>query len=121
MTVGRTIQTHGPVSILGDPRNPGTVKIPVSVAKALGLVVAARSPTRPEQLDEAFAAASAEGDQAMIVQFSALTFEERWRVVGFADRFRMPHLDGVDAPRRHRCAKVVVLNNHHRGGVHGPG
>ena len=31
------------------------------------------------------------------------------------------HLDGVDAPRRHRCAKVVVLNNHHRGGVHGPG
>src|SRR4051812_6930237 len=31
------------------------------------------------------------------------------------------HLDGVDAPRRHRCAKVVVLSNHHRGGVHGPG
>src|SRR3954469_12114866 len=31
------------------------------------------------------------------------------------------HLDGVDAPRRHRCAKVAVLNNHHRGGVHGPG
>src|SRR4051794_4594022 len=30
-------------------------------------------------------------------------------------------LDGVDAPRRHRCAKVVVLSNHHRGGVHGPG
>ena len=22
------------------------------------------------------------------------------------------HLDGVDAPRRHRCAKVVVLSNH---------
>src|SRR4051795_8674289 len=28
--------------------------------------------------------------------------------VGLASR---PHLDGVDAPRRHRCAKVVVLNN----------
>src|SRR4051812_19086483 len=24
------------------------------------------------------------------------------------------HLDGVDAPRRHRCAKVVVLSNHQR-------
>jgi hypothetical protein len=22
------------------------------------------------------------------------------------------HLDGMDAPRRHRCAKVVVLSNH---------
>ena len=32
----------------------------------------------------------ANGDQAVIVQFSALTFEERWRVVGLADRFRMP-------------------------------
>src|SRR4051794_19222784 len=24
----------------------------------------------------------------------------------------LSHLDGVDAPRRHRCAKVVVLSNH---------
>ena len=78
------------VSVLGDPRNPGTAQIPVSAAKTLGLVVAVREPSRPEQLDAAFAAAAAEGDQAMIVQFSALTFEERWRVVGLADRFRMP-------------------------------
>ena len=27
----------------------------------------------------------------------------------------------VWTPRRHRCAKVVVLSNDHRGGVHGPG
>lgn len=40
------------------------------------------------------------------------------RVPGYAMR---THRDGVDAPRRHRCAKVVVLNDHHRGGVHGPG
>ena len=78
------------VSVLGDPRNPGLVEIPVSVARALGLVVAAREARRVEQLDAAFAAAAANGDQAMIVQFSALTFEERWRVVGLADRFRMP-------------------------------
>ena len=38
-----------------------------------------------------------------------------------ADPGAARHLDGVDAPRRHRCAKVVVLSNHHRGGVHGPG
>src|SRR3954451_16358456 len=38
-----------------------------------------------------------------------------------SDRGSHRHLDGVDAPRRHRCAKVVVLSNHHRGGVHGPG
>ena len=27
-------------------------------------------------------------------------------------------IDGVDAPRRHLCAKVAVLNNRYRGGVH---
>ena len=80
------------VSVLGDPRNPGTVKIPVSVAKALGLVVARREVSRPEWLNAAFAAAIADGDQAVIMQFSALTFEERGRVVGLADRFRMPAL-----------------------------
>jgi putative ABC transport system substrate-binding protein len=49
-----------------------------------------RDVSRPEQLDAAFAAASADGNQAVIVQFSALTFEERARVVGLAERFRMP-------------------------------
>jgi putative tryptophan/tyrosine transport system substrate-binding protein len=78
------------VSVLGDPRNPGTIEVPISMARALGLVVAVREASRLDQLDAAFAAAAADSDQAMIVQFSALSFEERRRVVGLADRFRMP-------------------------------
>lgn len=37
-----------------------------------------------------FAAAVAEGDHAMVVQFGALTFEERQRVSTLATHYRMP-------------------------------
>jgi hypothetical protein len=40
--------------------------------------------------DVAFAAAAADRDQAMVMQFVALTFEERWRFTALAARFRLP-------------------------------
>jgi putative ABC transport system substrate-binding protein len=51
-----------------------------------------RRASRPDELDEAFAAAAADGDQIIVVQFSALSFEERWRVVSLAARFRLPSI-----------------------------
>jgi putative tryptophan/tyrosine transport system substrate-binding protein len=54
-----------------------------------------RHASRPEELDAAFAAAASEGDRAIVVQFSALTFQERWRVVALADRFRLPAVYGL--------------------------
>ena len=63
---------------------------PAQAYDSLGLTVAARTATKPEELDAAFAAAAAEGDRAMILQFMALTFEERWRISALAARFRLP-------------------------------
>ncbi len=88
--VHELIPEAGRVSVLGDPRNPGYVKPPVSVGEALGLTITIRLASRPEELDTAFAAAAADGDRAMVVQFSALSFEERWRVTALAARFRLP-------------------------------
>jgi putative ABC transport system substrate-binding protein len=49
-----------------------------------------RYASRPEELDMAFAAAAAEDDSGIVVQFSAISFEERWRVVALAEHFRLP-------------------------------
>jgi putative tryptophan/tyrosine transport system substrate-binding protein len=80
----------GRVSVLGDPRNPGYVKPSASVGETLGLNIIIRQASRPDELDAAFAAAAADGDRAMVVQLSALSFEERWRVTALAARFRLP-------------------------------
>jgi putative ABC transport system substrate-binding protein len=61
-----------------------------TVGEALGLNITIRRASRPEELDAAFAAAAADGDRAMVVQLSPLSFEERWRVVGLAARFQLP-------------------------------
>ena len=71
------------VSLLSTPLN-------AAVGEALGLNIAIRRASRPEELDAAFAAAAADGDRAIVVQLSPLSFEERWRVVGLAARFRLP-------------------------------
>jgi putative ABC transport system substrate-binding protein len=78
------------VSVLGDPRNPGNIDLPASIGDPLGLTIVSRHASRPEELDAAFAAAAADGDRAMVVQFAALTFEERWRITALADRYRPP-------------------------------
>jgi putative ABC transport system substrate-binding protein len=77
------------VSVLGDPRNPGYAKLPQTL-DALGLTIAMREASRPEELDAVIAAAAADGDSAMAVQFAALTFEERGRIAELAAHFRLP-------------------------------
>jgi putative ABC transport system substrate-binding protein len=78
------------ISILGDPRNPGYTAPPTAAVEALGFTAVERHASRPEDLDHAFAAAALEGDRAIIVQFSAVAFEERWRVTRLAANLRIP-------------------------------
>ena len=78
------------VSLLRNPEAPGNVEPPAAVGAALGLKIAIRGASRPDELDAAFAAAASDGDRAMVVQMSPLTFEEPWRVAGLAARFRLP-------------------------------
>jgi len=78
------------VSLLGDPQVPSNVEPTAAVSEALGLKIATRHASRPDELDAAFAAAASDGDRAIVVQMSPLSFEERWRVVGLAARFRLP-------------------------------
>jgi len=78
------------VSLLRNPEGPGNVEPPAAVGAALGLKIAIRGASRPDELDAAFAAAASDGDRAMVVQMSPLTFEERWRVAGLAAHFRLP-------------------------------
>jgi ABC-type uncharacterized transport system substrate-binding protein len=80
----------GRVSILGNPRSPGNVELPDSVGESLGLTVVNRHASQPEELDAAFAAAAADGDQVMVVQLSPLVSGERSRVIALAARFRLP-------------------------------
>jgi ABC-type uncharacterized transport system substrate-binding protein len=81
-------------SVLGDPSNPGHVELSEGVGKQFGLSIVRRHATRSVELEPAFATAVADGDQAMIVQFSALTFEERWRVTALAKQYRLPCVYG---------------------------
>ena len=78
------------VSVLRDPRAPANVEPAAAAGEALDLKIAIRRASRPDELDAAFAAAVDNGDRAIVVQMSPLTFEERWRVVGLAARFRLP-------------------------------
>jgi putative tryptophan/tyrosine transport system substrate-binding protein len=110
----------GRVSILGDPRNPGYVAVPRTVVEALGLTAIARDASRPEELNNAFAAAAADGDRAIIVQFSAVSFEERWRVTQLAADFRLPAIyplrDYADAGGLISYGPVI-RDNFERGAV----
>jgi putative ABC transport system substrate-binding protein len=78
------------VSVLRDPHAPGNVDVAAAVGEALGLTSVMRHASRPDELDAAFAAAASERDRAIVVQFSPLSFEERWRVIELAARFRLP-------------------------------
>lgn len=78
----------GRVSVLIDPR-----KDPEPAARmgaALGITIVSRHASHPDELDAAFAAAASDGDQAIVIQFNAITIEERARVTGLASRFRLP-------------------------------
>jgi putative ABC transport system substrate-binding protein len=84
----------GMIGLLGNPNN-ASAEPPASVGDALGLTIVMRDASRPDELDAAFAAAAADGDRAIVVQFSALTFEEKPRVVAVAGRFRLPAVYGL--------------------------
>jgi ABC-type uncharacterized transport system substrate-binding protein len=76
------------VSVLIDPRKDPEPD--ARVGAAIGIKLVSRHATRPDELDTAFAAASSDGDQAIVVQFNAITIEERARVIALASRFRLP-------------------------------
>jgi ABC-type uncharacterized transport system substrate-binding protein len=88
--VHELVPAAGRVSVLGDPRSPGNIEVPVSVGEALGELIVSRHASQPDELDTTFAAAARDGDRAIVVQMSPLTFEERWRVIALASRFRLP-------------------------------
>jgi putative ABC transport system substrate-binding protein len=78
------------LSVLRNPQAPGNVEPPASVGEALGLTIVMRHASRPNELDKAFASAAFDGDRAMVVQLSPLSFEERWRVAALAAHFGLP-------------------------------
>jgi putative ABC transport system substrate-binding protein len=78
------------VSLLRAPQYPGNVEPTAAIGATLGLKIVGRDASSLDELGVAFAAAAADGDRAMVVQMSPLTFEERWRVAGLAARFRLP-------------------------------
>jgi putative ABC transport system substrate-binding protein len=88
--VHELIPATGRVSVLGDPRSPGNVEVPASVGTALGETIISRHASRPDELDTAIAAAAADRDRAIVVQMTPVSFEERWRVIALAARFRLP-------------------------------
>jgi ABC-type uncharacterized transport system substrate-binding protein len=76
------------VSVLADPNT--NKELPRSVGEALGLAILSRYASRPDELESAFAAAGSDGDQAIVVRFSAVTFENRWRIADLAAHYRLP-------------------------------
>src|SRR5439155_14928340 len=81
------------VSMLGNPSQRMTqsrLDAAELIARPLGLTIARRMAAQPAELDAVFAAAAADGDQAILVPFNALTFEDRPRVIALAKRFGMP-------------------------------
>jgi len=81
------------VSMLGNPSQRMTqsrLDAAELIARPLGLMIARRIAAQPAELDAVFAAAAADGDQAILVPFNALTFEDRPRVIALATRFGMP-------------------------------
>jgi putative ABC transport system substrate-binding protein len=61
-----------------------------AIGRQLGLRVTARLVSGAQELDDAFAAGAADRDQAMLVQATPLTIENRPRIVDLAARYRLP-------------------------------
>jgi putative ABC transport system substrate-binding protein len=76
------------ISVLGNP--PVKADPPASLGASLGLTILNRHASRAEELDAAYATAVSDGDAAMVVQLSPLSYEEWWRVVALAARFKLP-------------------------------
>jgi putative ABC transport system substrate-binding protein len=81
------------VSVLdyaGSPRSIPRVTAIEALARPLGLRVAERLVNEAAELDGAFAAGAADHDQAILVQGSPLTSENRPRIVALAAQYHLP-------------------------------
>ena len=86
------------ISMLRDPQNPGSdsrFAIDAAAAPSLGLSLVRRQVSTGEEIDRAFAAAAADRDDAMHVEFSGMTLVERNRIVALASKYRLPASYGV--------------------------
>jgi putative tryptophan/tyrosine transport system substrate-binding protein len=81
------------VAILGDP-NVSLVSRRFAAAEAigrsLGLTILARPVSQLAEIDSMFAVTKADGDQAVLVLHTPLTFEQRRRIIELAARFYLP-------------------------------
>jgi putative ABC transport system substrate-binding protein len=81
------------VSMLGNPSFVMTAQrlaAAEALAQPLGFGITRRLVSEPVEVDATFAAAAADGDQAVLVPFNALTFENRPRIIALAAKFRIP-------------------------------
>jgi putative tryptophan/tyrosine transport system substrate-binding protein len=86
------------ISMLRDPRNPGTetrFAADQRAAPSLGLALVRRSAGSAEEIEAAFAAASADRNDAIHVEFSGFTLLARARIAELASRYRFPTFCGL--------------------------
>jgi putative tryptophan/tyrosine transport system substrate-binding protein len=81
------------ISVLAYARLPRSVARATAIealARPLGMQVTARLVSEAGEIDRAFAASAADGDQAILVQGGAVMVENRPRVIALAARYRLP-------------------------------
>jgi putative ABC transport system substrate-binding protein len=76
------------LSVLANPKVHSDP--PASLGAAFGVALITRHAGRSDELEQVYAAAAADLDNAMVVQLSPLTFEERAHVTELASKYRMP-------------------------------
>jgi len=60
------------------------------IARSLSLSLVRRMAAQPAELDAVFATVAADKDQAILIPFNALTFEDRPRIITLAAKFGLP-------------------------------
>ena len=87
------VPTATRISVLdyaGSPRAVPRIAAIEALGSPLGLQIAPRMVSEPAEFDDAFAASASDHGQAMLVQASPLTNENRARIVALAARYRLP-------------------------------
>ena len=86
------------ISMLRNANNPGSAERFVADAAAVagfGITLVRRDGDGAGDIDAAFAAAAAERDDAIHIEFSAKFLVEKDRIIGLAARYRLPAVFGV--------------------------
>jgi putative ABC transport system substrate-binding protein len=81
------------VSMLGNSNQPMTASRfegAEAIARPLGLTIVRRMAATPADLEGVFTAAAADADQAILIPYNALTFEDRPHIISLAARLRVP-------------------------------